>query len=44
MTVKTGGTLVDYIGYVQCMDEIKERISAIDFALNMPRDPTARPR
>lgn len=33
---------IDYLGYTQCMDEIKERISAIDFALMIPRNPLAR--
>jgi len=27
---------IDYIGYTECMDEIKQRISAIDFHLNVP--------
>jgi hypothetical protein len=42
MTLKTGVSPVDHIGYVECMDEIKERINAIDFALNVPRNPIAR--
>jgi hypothetical protein len=33
---------IDYLGYVQCMDEIKERISTIDFALMVPHNPLAR--
>jgi len=33
---------IDYLGYVECMDEIKERISTIDFALMVPHNPLAR--
>jgi hypothetical protein len=33
---------VDYRGYAQCMDEIKQRISTIDFALMVPREPLER--
>jgi hypothetical protein len=32
---------IDHRGYVQCMDEIKSRISAIDFALLVPKAPDA---
>jgi hypothetical protein len=31
---------IDYAGYAECMDEIKARISTIDFLLSVPRVPT----
>jgi hypothetical protein len=34
--------LNDAKGYTECMDEIKERISAIDFCLNVPLDPAEK--
>jgi hypothetical protein len=34
--------LKDASGYAECMNEIKERISSIDFHLNVPLDPAAK--
>jgi hypothetical protein len=40
MTEPKLSSSIDYLGYVECMDEIKSRISTIDFLLGVPTNLT----
>ena len=43
MSKEKPASAIDYLGYVECMDEIKARVSTIDFLLGAPSQLTATP-